>query len=196
MQDKRRLRERLRKTRRDHVASLPAVTRALLFRRPPSPIMAMLPDRCCVGLYHAAAEEAPSQGYARFFFEQGRAIALPRFSRRDAAMEFRAWANPWDDAEFEAGPFGVPQPKAEAPAVTPDVLFVPLLGFTAEGDRLGQGGGHYDRWLSAHPDSIAIGLGWDVQRCDSLPIEDHDRRLDAIVTPTRLYGPFAQERTS
>jgi 5-formyltetrahydrofolate cyclo-ligase len=49
------------------------------------------------------------------------------------------------------------------------VLFVPLIGFTAALDRLGQGGGHYDRWLAEHPGAQAIGLAWDAQACDTLP---------------------------
>lgn len=71
------------------------------------------------------------------------------------------------------------------------MLFVPLVGFTAEGARLGQGGGHYDRWLADHPDTTAIGLAWDGQRVDDLPTEAHDIPLAAVVTPTRIYGPFA-----
>jgi 5-formyltetrahydrofolate cyclo-ligase len=74
----------------------------------------------------------------------------------------------------------------------PDVLFVPLVGFTARGDRLGQGGGHYDRWLAANPHVPAIGLGWDCQLVEDLPREDHDRPLSAVVTPTRLFGPFTR----
>ena len=74
--------------------------------------------------------------------------------------------------------------------VVPEVLFMPLVGFTAKGDRLGQGGGYYDRFLAAHPQTIAIGMAWDVQEVDELPTELHDMRLSAIVTPTRVLGPF------
>ena len=75
--------------------------------------------------------------------------------------------------------------------MVPDVLFVPLLGFTKNGGRLGQGGGHYDRWLAAHPDTVSIGLAWDAQLVDTMPLQEHDRGLSAVVTPTRFYGPFA-----
>lgn len=67
-------------------------------------------------------------------------------------------------------------------------MFVPCVGFTADGGRLGQGAGHYDRWLAAHPSAVAIGLAWDCQLVDELPTEPHDHPLDAVVTPTRLYG--------
>jgi 5-formyltetrahydrofolate cyclo-ligase len=70
------------------------------------------------------------------------------------------------------------------------VLFVPLIGFTADGARLGQGGGHYDRWLPEHPGTLTIGLAWDCQLEDTLPHEAHDQPLRAVVTPTRLYGPW------
>jgi 5-formyltetrahydrofolate cyclo-ligase len=65
---------------------------------------------------------------------------------------------------------------------------VPLVGFTASGERLGQGGGHYDRWLAEHPGRLTIGLAWDAQLCPALPSEPHDEPLDAVITPTRIYG--------
>ncbi|MNC97356.1 5-formyltetrahydrofolate cyclo-ligase family protein [compost metagenome] len=86
--------------------------------------------------------------------------------------------------------WGLRQPRTDAPVVVPEVLFMPLVGFTANGDRLGQGGGYYDRFLAAHPQTIAIGMAWDVQEVDELPTELHDMRLNAIVTPTRVLGPF------
>ncbi len=106
-------------------------------------------------------------------------------------MEFAAYIDPWEECGCEVGPFGLMQPDAEAAAVMPDLLFVPLLGFTADGARLGQGGGHYDRWLADNSGVGAIGLAWDVQLANELPVDGHDQRLTAVVTPTRIYGPFA-----
>ena len=71
--------------------------------------------------------------------------------------------------------------------MAPDLVVVPLVGFTSEGHRLGQGGGHYDRWLEAHPHVPAVGLAWDVQQAEELPTEPHDRTLAAIITPTRIH---------
>jgi 5-formyltetrahydrofolate cyclo-ligase len=184
------LRLALRAARRDHVAALPESTRALLFMRPPSALLTLVPEQATIGLYRAHPHEAPAAAYARYFHEQGHPIALPRFARRDAPMEFARHADPYAESDLEPGPFGVPQPRAEAEAIAPQVLFVPLVGFTEDGARLGQGGGHYDRWLAAHPDTVAIGLAWDCQRVDALPVEPHDAPLAAVVTPTRLYGPF------
>lgn len=181
----------MRTLRRDHVAALPSSTRALILHRPPAPLVAMVPEGAVIGLYHATVQEAPASGYAKFFHERGHTIALPRFADRGAVMEFAVSADPWDHSDCEVGPFGVLQPVGQAKPIVPDIVFVPLLAFTGSGDRLGQGGGHYDRWLADHPSAAAIGLAWDVQRVETLPTEPHDRPLTAVVTPTRIYGPFA-----
>jgi len=187
MEDKKTLRARLRAERRAHVAALPAATRALILSRPPAPIAARVPEGSVVGLYHAIPVEAPTAGYARWFLENGRRLALPWFAGRDAPMQFRAWTDPFDLSDLEPGPWGAFQPSAGAELLVPQVAFVPLLGFTASGHRLGQGGGHYDRWLADHPETLPIGLAWDMQRLESLPLEEHDRPLAAVVTPTRIY---------
>lgn len=189
--DKPTLRKHLRSLRREYVAAIDPATRALILHRPPAPLLALVPDSATIGLYHATAHEAPAAGYAKFFHERGHPLALPRFAHRGAVMEFAAFPDPWDDDGAEVGPFGLMQPAADAETLVPDILFVPLVGFTAQGARLGQGGGHYDRWLADHSGVPAIGLAWDVQLVEELPVEAHDHRLAAVVTPTRLYGPFA-----
>lgn len=188
--EKQALRSRLRAARRAHVEGLDPRTRALLFRRPPAPLLDLIPANAVIGVYNAGRWEAPAASYAAFFHEAGHAVALPWFATREAPMQFRQWQVPPLEEDLEADPWGVKQPPAHAPEMTPSVLFVPLVGFTAQGARLGQGGGHYDRWFSANPGATAIGMGWDAQCVDALPHEAHDHPLRAVVTPTRLYGPF------
>lgn len=187
MDDKQTLRSRLRTLRREHVAALPDSTRGLLFLRPPGPVAAMTPEGGTIGLYHALPSEAPTRGYARWYFENGRRVALPWFAERGGDMQFREWRDPYDDDGLEVGPHGALQPAATAPELLPEAVFTPLLGFTRTGDRLGQGGGHYDRWLAAHPSVTSLGLAWDCQLLESLPAEAHDRRLRGVITPTRFY---------
>lgn len=187
MDEKHRLRAQMRALRREHVAAHADSIRGLLFHRPPGPVATLAPEDAIVGLYHALANEAPARSYAKWFSENGRRIALPWFADRAGPMRFRIWRDPYDDDGLEPGPLGHFQPTADAEEVTPDVIFVPLLAFTPRGERLGQGGGHYDRWLEDNPLALPIGLAWDSQLVESLPIESHDRLLRAIVTPTRLY---------
>ena len=187
---KKQLRDELRRKRVAHAAGLPPEVSALVFNRPPSPVLALVPEGATIGLYRSDAGEAPSASYIRFFFERGHPIALPRVTTLDKPMEFRLHTDPYEESDLEAGVWGLRQPRIAAPVVTPEVLFMPLVGFTANGDRLGQGGGYYDRYLAAHPQTVAIGMAWDVQEVPELPTELHDMRLSAIVTPTRILGPF------
>jgi 5-formyltetrahydrofolate cyclo-ligase len=182
------LRKTLRAARKAHVEALPDNLRALMFHRPPAPLLARVPAEAVIGLYHAAPFEAPAGAYARFFRDAGHTIALPHFADHDAPMTFRHHTDPYAQDDLEVGPFGILQPAPDAETLVPDVLFVPLVGFTADLVRLGQGGGHYDRWLAEHPPALAVGLAWDAQLCAVLPAEPHDMPLGAVVTPTRIYG--------
>jgi 5-formyltetrahydrofolate cyclo-ligase len=189
---KQRLRSELRKARRAHAAALPPEVSALVFNRPPSRVLEMVPEGATIGLYRSDPGEAPSSGYIKFFFEAGHRIALPRVTTLDRPMEFHLHTDPYGESDLEEGPMKLRQPSADAPQVVPEVLFMPLVGFTPTGERLGQGGGYYDRHLAAHPETIAIGMAWDIQEVDMLPLEPHDMPLVAIVTPTRVLGPFGR----
>ncbi|MWV28172.1 5-formyltetrahydrofolate cyclo-ligase [Aurantiacibacter rhizosphaerae] len=189
-QQKAALRKQLRKARRDHAAALPPEVSALVFRQPPAPVRELVPEDAVIGLYRADTGEAPAGSYARHFMESGHTIALPRITTLDAGMTFHVHTDPYGESDLEEGPMKLMQPAGDAQRVVPDVLFMPLVGFTEDGARIGQGGGFYDSWLAAHPDTLAIGMAWDVQKCDTLPVEEHDMPLSAIITPTRIYGPF------
>lgn len=193
MESKAALRAQLRAARRAYVQNLPDSVRGLLFHRPPRALVEMIPAAATIGAYvELPDEEAPATGYARWFFEAGHSVALPWFGGRDHKMEFHRWLDPLDDSALVRGPWGVRQFTTVGEAVVPDILFVPLVGFTASGERLGMGAGHFDRWLALHPEALAIGLAWDCQEVPALPVEPHDRPLAAIVTQTRLVGPFAR----
>lgn len=187
---KKELRNELRRKRNEHAAALPPEVSALVFNRPPSALLDLVPADATVGIYRSDPGEAPSRGYIRFFFERGNPIALPRVTTLDKPMEFRRHTDPYGESDLEAGVWGIRQPGLDAAVVIPDVLFMPLVGFTASGQRLGQGGGFYDRYLAAHPEITAIGMAWDMQEVPELPIEPHDMPLSRIVTPTRVLGPF------
>ena len=71
-----------------------------------------------------------------------------------------------------------------------DVVIVPGIAFTPDGDRLGQGGGWYDRFLAeVRADCTVIGVGFSPQLVDALPTEAHDRRVHLVVTEQGLAAP-------
>ena len=74
-------------------------------------------------------------------------------------------------------------PEADVDPTWPDVVVVPGLAFTAAGERLGQGGGWYDRYLAqVRADCTTIGVCFAEQIVDTLPVEAHDITMDHVVT--------------
>ena len=77
----------------------------------------------------------------------------------------------------------------------PDIVFTPALAFDRRGGRLGQGGGYYDRTIAAlravRP-VLVIGLAYAAQELPEIPMDEHDQRLDAILTETGFI-PVARE---
>jgi len=110
--------------------------------------------------------------------------AFPRIEGRLLRFHVAAWS------ELVPGPLKIPQPRADAPEVRPQLLLVPLIAATPAGVRLGQGGGFYDRTLEQlrrDGTVVTVGLAWDCQMAEMLPREAHDVLLDWIATPTRLF---------
>ena len=72
--------------------------------------------------------------------------------------------------------------------VVPNVLIVPLVAFDKYLNRLGFGGGYYDTTISSlKPHCKTIGVAYDLQLCDKVPVEDHDQVLDIIITEKTVY---------
>jgi 5-formyltetrahydrofolate cyclo-ligase len=108
--------------------------------------------------------------------------ALPVIVARDAPLAFRRWRP--DEALVKVS-FGLEEPAADAPVVVPELLFVPLLAFDRRGFRLGYGAGYYDRTLArlrASRRVTAVGLAFAVQEMPDIPHEDHDQKLDYVLT--------------
>jgi len=126
---------------------------------------------------------------------RGARLALPVVVAKDAPLIFRLF-NLGDS--LERGVLGLREPLRDADEVEPDVLLVPLLGFDRRGGRLGYGGGHYDRTLEqlrARTSVIAVGVAFEAQRLDAVPLEPHDQTLDWIVTEAAAYRVTGDEES-
>jgi 5,10-methenyltetrahydrofolate synthetase len=109
----------------------------------------------------------------------GARAALPVVVAEEAPLAFRLWTA---DTPLVADRYGIPTPAA-GDFVRPDTILLPLNGFDAAGYRLGYGGGFFDRTLAAlSPRPLAVGVGFEINRLDSIRPASHDQRLDWIVT--------------
>jgi 5-formyltetrahydrofolate cyclo-ligase len=120
---------------------------------------------------------------------QGVTPALPVVVEKRQPMVFRPWA---PKAAMRRGIWNIPEPATEE-TVVPDVTLAPVVGFSDEGYRLGYGGGYFDRTLAVlAPRPLAIGVGLEIQRIETIRPMPHDIRLDAIMTETATYGQPAK----
>ena len=118
--------------------------------------------------------------------KSGSVAALPVVIAEASPLGFRPWSS---ETRLEDDRYGIPTP-VDGEFVTPDLLLMPLNGFDAAGYRLGYGGGYFDRTLAAlSPRPLAVGVGFEINRLESIRPEIHDQRLDWIVTETGAFRP-------
>lgn len=147
----------------------------------------------------------PKEGYVAGYWAMDGEIALHSFQLKlpkglayclpvlhGEELRFAPW-RPGD--ELVSNRFGIPEPAVEpSSALEPEemaLVVMPLVGFDASGNRLGMGGGWYDRTFAFRRFAPApphlIGVGFDAQRVESLRSEDWDVRTDAICTETSTH---------
>ena len=108
----------------------------------------------------------------------GRTILFPKLE--DSRLAF-APAESW--RELQPGTFGLLTPIRPASSLEPQLVLVPGLAFSRQGDRLGRGAGFYDRYLAGLGPAVrTIGVAFHLQLVDDLPREAHDFRVRTIVT--------------
>jgi 5-formyltetrahydrofolate cyclo-ligase len=138
-------------------------------------------------------------------FRDGKKVFVPRVEGKN--LRFCRISSP--EGPWVEGPFGIREPptsETEAPGF-PALIIAPGLAFDREGRRLGRGGGYYDRFLAglargpgfAGPQYSVMGLCLDCQVVDRVPVDDHDRKMDALLTggeltlfPTARRGETSQ----
>lgn len=133
-------------------------------------------------LYQGLGSELSTHALADSLAEAGWTLALPSVEGEAGRMVFRIWdrARP-----LVRDAIGLQAPGVDQAVVEPDLVVVPLLAFDRQGQRLGQGGGYYDRALEdlkARREVFALGLAYSGQQTANLPHEPHDQALDAILT--------------
>jgi len=143
------------------------------------------PDVRSIAAFWSMADEPALQALLRqWAADDSLTVCLPAVVAPGQPLQFRAWTL---DTPMQPGAYGIQEP--DGPAVpAPDVVLVPTLGYTRQGDRLGYGGGYYDRTLAALRSAghafTTIGVAWASGDLSGEPYTPaaHDVRLDAVLT--------------
>lgn len=102
------------------------------------------------------------------------------------------------ELDLVPGPFGLAEPKESAPRAYHaiiDAVIIPGVAYDERGNRLGYGGGYYDRLIPMlRPDCVRIGACFDEQVLAEIPAEEHDATVDVVVTQTRVLRPDTPRR--
>ena len=133
-----------------------------------------------IGGYYPVNFEIDDLLLLRKFKDNRFIISLPVI-KKNFQMNFY----PWSFSEpLKINRYGIPEPETKN-IVYPDILLIPLLAFDKNLNRLGYGGGYYDRLikkLSKKKNIIKIGLAFSVQEIDKVPVNSYDPKLNYIVT--------------
>jgi 5-formyltetrahydrofolate cyclo-ligase len=139
-------------------------------------------------LYMSVTGEIDATPAAIRAYQLGRTVCVPRFDW-DRGWTRVVEVTTFDDHYLETDEHGVRPPRGGRLIVpeTVDLVVVPGLAFDARGHRLGRGDGYYDRFLARLPHTTTtIGLCFDSQIVDNVPVDETDRGVDLVVTDRRV----------
>jgi 5-formyltetrahydrofolate cyclo-ligase len=111
-------------------------------------------------------------------------ISLPIINKNNQ-MNFFKWSNNYP---LKINKFGIPEPVSSR-IFYPDILLVPLVGYDGNLNRLGYGGGFYDRYIEKiekKKNVIKIGIAFSFQKITSVPTNNYDKKLDFVITEKEI----------
>lgn len=132
-------------------------------------------------LYMPIDNEVDVTMLAQHAWESGKTLWLPKTN--GTAMDFFKFDQ---DTSFVTGAYGVMEPVSSE-ILEPDmktVVLMPGVAFSKEGDRVGYGGGYYDRYLSGGTGCITVAVCYEFQIFEELPAEEHDIKPEMIISET------------
>ncbi len=142
-----------------------------------------------IGAYLAFAGEPDIAPSLLQLNQHGHTIAVPRIGPQPGRMQFYRWH---PDSRLTDNRFGIAEPEhptdnntqTSLPVSAFAILLIPLVGFDADGHRLGMGGGYYDRWLADADDAIPerIGIAHHWQQQARIPFDTMDQPLHRVIT--------------
>jgi 5-formyltetrahydrofolate cyclo-ligase len=135
-----------------------------------------------VACYVSRSEEPSTDVLRARLVEAGAVLLLPRIDGDDLV-----WVRATPDTRWTVNRWGIDEPTGPAFEGTPSVWLIPALAIDADGYRLGQGGGFYDRALrDIAEETSVIAIVFEDEAVESVPRESHDHRVDVVVTPERV----------
>ena len=132
-------------------------------------------------LYWSMADEVQTHDFVNRWYDK-KVLLLPCVEGDDLLL--RQYTGP--ECLVAGEQFGIGEPDASLPAFTAleriDLIIVPGVAFDSEGNRMGRGRGFYDRLLKTTPNAKKIGVAFDFQMIEHVPVEPFDVKMDHVIT--------------
>lgn len=146
----------------------------------------------CVMAYMSFGGEFETSRFVADVLTSGRRLVLPRVDGASRAIRMHEVRDLQRD--LAAGVWGIREPRVdlcpEVPASEVGLVLVPGVAFTRSGERLGYGGGYYDRFIRGlvSPPTALVAAAFELQVLEVLPISERDQRVDLVVTEDAEYS--------
>ncbi|MDA7576558.1 5-formyltetrahydrofolate cyclo-ligase [Candidatus Pelagibacter sp.] len=137
-----------------------------------------------LGGYYPSNYEFDDLKILEFLEKKNYKISLP-IIKKNNQMDFFKWSK---NDPLKINKYGIPEPVSSK-IFYPDILLVPLVGYDSDLNRLGYGGGFYDRYIEKIEKIkkvIKIGLAFSYQKLKKVPINQYDKKLDIIITEKEI----------
>lgn len=138
-----------------------------------------------IALYHSVNNEVNLESFVRFMRLKKQIILLPVIERKNSHLVFREWKI---GEKLISGKFRIKIPQSNK-LQFPRILVIPMLAFDKNKNRLGYGGGYYDRtisFLEQRNKIMKFGVAFDEQESEFLPSSRFDKKMDVIITQSRI----------
>ena len=140
-----------------------------------------------ISSYLPVRNEIDLSATSDFLIKNKYSVCLPEIVGENKRLVFKFWNK---NVTLIPGKYNIPIPDTTE-IIEPNILLIPLLAFDLNKIRLGYGGGYYDRTLESlrmRKNILSIGVGFDEQRTNNMAYEEHDQKLDFILTPTKVIS--------
>ena len=136
-------------------------------------------------VYYSTKSEVNLIDFVCHMHKNQQKILLPVIEKRNSPLSFKEWKR---DDKLISGKYGIMTPSVNIYS-TPKILIVPMLAFDNNKNRLGYGGGYYDRtisFLEKKSKILKFGVAFDEQEVKEVPTMRFDKKMDLILTPTKI----------
>ena len=137
--------------------------------------------------YRSFRSEVPTDSIVQSLLSSGKKLCFPVCQKGGIMHAY----HPLDEASWQISPMGIAEPIIEKSQIIDpadvDIVICPIVAFDQNKNRMGYGGGYYDRYLPQCKKALRIGIAFEAQRVDKVLTDRYDQTMDIIISEEKVY---------